>query len=195
MATAGPNAPGTMADDSAVGTTVWTDPGNVAASDDARAQANPLSGAANSSHYLKCTNFGFAIPSGATINGVTVAIERTTFSAPDASHYTRDSVLSLVKGGTVSGYNKADTATSWTSTETTISYGGAADLWGLTLTDSDVNASTFGVVLSVAQRDRFAQGNTGNVDLITITINYTAGGGGGGLSIPVAMQSYRQRRV
>lgn len=196
MATAGPNAPGTMADDSAVGARTWSNPGNAASSNNTYATIAPAPGGADGSHYLKCTNFGFAVPSGATINGVTVSIERKMDNSSGNNQYVRDSVVSLVKGGTVSGANKAITATNWPATDTSLDYGGVADLWTLALTDTDVNASTFGVVLSTTERDRFAVGGiVGYVDLITITIDYTAGGGGGGLSIPVAMQSYRQRRV
>ena len=195
MATAGPNAPGTMADDNAVGTITWATTGNVAASDNTYSTALITPGSIETSHYLKCTNFGFSIPSGDTINGITVDIERKASQNSGASYYIRDSGLYLVKGGTVSGTNKAATATNWPTTDASASYGGAADLWGVALTDTDVNASTFGVVLSVVGRDRFATGQNGYVDLITITVTYTTGGGGGGLSIPVAMQSYRQRRV
>lgn len=194
MSTAGPNAPGTMADDSAVGTVTWSTVNNATASDNAYTDARSSSAGTTTSHYVKATNFGFAIPGGATINGVTVSIERK------ASHLTagrniKDSTVSLVKGGTVSGNNKAATGTSWPTSDGVASYGGAADLWGLTLTDADVNASTFGVVLSVAINKATGKGfTTGSVDFISITIDYTTGGGGA-LSIPVASQSYRQRRV
>lgn len=184
-----------MADDAAVGTKTWATTGNVAVSDNTYSVVNVAGGAVETSHYLKCTNFGFSVPSGATINGVTVAIERKADGDSGSNLYVRDSTVQLVQGGTVSGANKAVTATNWTTTDSTASYGGAADLWTLTLADTDINASTFGVVLSVVMRDRFSSGQNGRVDLITITIDYTVGGGGGGLSIPVAMQSYRQRRV
>ena len=194
MATAGPSASGTAVDDNSVGTVTWSNPGNVAASDNTYATITAPSGAAVYAHYLKCTNFGFSVPSGATIDGVTVSIDRYMTNSSGNSQYVRDDVLRLVVGGTISGANKA-VSSNWPSTETTLVSGGAADLWTLTLSDTDVNASTFGVVLGVILRDRFAVGGVvGYVDLITITIDYTAGGGGG-LSIPAAMQSYRQRRV
>lgn len=188
MSTAGPNAPGTMTDDAAVGTVAWSNPGNVATSNDVRAIAS--SGGATS-HYLNCSNFGFAIPAGSTINGVTVSIERMS-NRLTAVRYAIDSTVSLVKGGTVSGSNKADLVAKWPLTEAVATYGGASDLWGLTLTDSDVNASTFGVVLSAFVTHDIAS-TSGQVDFISITIDYTAGAAG--VSIPVASQSYRQRRV
>jgi len=192
MATAGPNAPGTMADDNSVGTTAWANPGNVASSNNTYANADPAYSAEYvPTHYLKCTNFGFAIPAGATIDGVTVSIERR-----DDLAKTRDKVVSLVKGGGVSGDNKQNSVSFWTDaiSDETITYGGAADLWGLALTYSDVNASDFGVVLQAETLDDEDVGAIAKVDFISITITYTAGGGGG-LSIPVAMHSYRRRRV
>lgn len=188
MATAGPNAPGTMADDAAVGTKAWTNPGDVASSNNVYATANS---GGETTHYLKCTNFGFAIPGGSTINGVSVSIERKA-NRSTSGRYAKDATVSLVKGGTVSGNNKAATGTFYPTTDTVASYGSSADLWGLTLTDTDINASTFGVVLSADIADDVTS-TTASIDLITITITYTAGAGG--LSIPVAMQSYRQRRV
>lgn len=191
MATAGPNAPGTMANDSAVGSHTWSTPNNSKVSDNTYTTSSASFAA--DTNYLKATNFGFAIPSGATINGVSVSFERKkVVGAPNS---VLDSVVKLVKGGTVSGTNKSAGAT-WNNTEGTVTFGGAADLWGLTLTDTDVNASTFGVVLSATMAAITGKSAcVAYVDFISITIDYTAGGGGGGLSIPVAMHSYRRRRV
>lgn len=55
-------SPGTLADDAAVGTVAWSNPSNAASSNDSYATA---SGAGGTTHYLKATNFGFAIPAGA----------------------------------------------------------------------------------------------------------------------------------
>jgi len=123
MATAGPNAPGTMADDAAVGTTAWVNPGNVASSNNTYAIANPSYDEDYvPTHYLKCTNFGFAIPSGATIDGIQVVVERR-----DDFFGTRDKVVSLVKGGAVSGDNKKSALT-WSDniSDEIINYGGVA---------------------------------------------------------------------
>ena len=137
----GATSPGTIVDDSAVGTATWLNPSNAGASDNADASFTP-SGDGERSHYLKATNFGFSIPSGATINGIVVEIERS-----ESGGFTTDEVVKIVKGGTVSGNNKADTVTAWPGTATYKTYGSSSDLWGVTLTDEDVNASTFGVVL------------------------------------------------
>jgi hypothetical protein len=66
----------------------------------------------------------------------------------------------LVKGGVISGDNKA--TGSITTSDAYYSFGGAADLWGLTLTESDIEASGFGVVVSF--------NGTGNIN--NYTTNY-----------------------
>lgn len=70
-----------------------------------------------------------------------------------------DSSVRLVKGGVISGNNNAKTAV-WDEvkaggplTGEYIVYGGSEDLWGLTLTETDVEAATFGVVISVTTQE------------------------------------------
>ena len=167
MTTTGPNIAGTGADDSAVGTITWATPSNITADDGSEAAASVTASAIT--HYLKGTNFGFSIPSGDTIDGILVEIDRR---AQTASRIT-DVTVSIVKGGTVTGDNKA-IGTTWPTALTYQSYGGAADLWGATWTDSDINASNFGLVISCTN----SSGTVGaRVDAIRITITHTTPGG------------------
>lgn len=168
MSTAGPNLPGTGADDSAVGTTTWSNPGNITADGDVYATAAGTAGA--QTHYLKATGFGFSLPSTATVDGITVTVARKS-SQNGSLRYTNDTVVSLVKGGTVAGDNKAATSTKWPTTEADASYGGVADKWGSTWLYSDINASNFGVVLSC--KNFGASGATASVDSIKVTVTYT----------------------
>ncbi len=170
MGSEGPNNPGTMADDDAVGTTVWDNPDNAKASDDSYSSCSAA--AVVQSHYLKATNFGFSIPAGATVDGITVEIERhggTTIG---------DIIVRLVDGnGTVVGDNKL-IATNWVGDlDTYYTYGGAADTWNASLDDTDINDLDFGVVLSVEDVQRY---NEAFVDHIRITIEYTEAVAGGG---------------
>jgi hypothetical protein len=178
MTTVGPNSPASSSDVTnvtGVGDQAWSNPGNAATSNSTHATFTDSSAGSN---YLKAVNFSLSIPSGATINGITVEIKRKANLSQSGGGGARitDVTVKLVKGGTISGTNKAS-ATRWTTSEAYFTYGGAADLWGLTLTDSDVNASNFGVVLSVA--GNLADGSeTGSVDHIRITVDYTAVAGG-----------------
>lgn len=188
MASAGPNAPGTMADDSAVGTLTWSNPDNAKTSNDLYAIATNSSTAYT--HYLKATNFGFAIPAGSTINGITVSIERWgRLNTP--YYYVEDSVIKLVKAGSISGDNKSLSA-KWSQTDTVATYGGVSDLWGNTLSAEDINNAAFGVVFQariLSSKDTVQA----KVDFISITVTYTEGGGGAS-AVPVITNQYRQRR-
>lgn len=181
MTTAGPSAPGTIVSDSTIGVVAWTNPGNAASSDDSYAVASSLGSGNTTSEYLLCTNFGFSIPAGATIDGITVAVER---SATQANRM-NDNEIKIVKGGTIGSENKA-IGTSWPTSDASQSYGGASDLWSETWAYSDINATNFGVVVSAiatAAGSRDAQ-----VDLVTITIDYTEAAGG---SFPPRRQQTR----
>jgi hypothetical protein len=141
MASVGPNSPSAAATDSGTGT---IDPfgsiTNVFASDDSRSNTTAASFiAGNTTYWLKATGFGFAIPAGATITGVSVSIELLC----NLSNKTRIDQVKLVKGGTVQGNDLADEQVVPTS-ETTYTYGADGQMWGLALSESDVEASNFG---------------------------------------------------
>jgi hypothetical protein len=130
-----------------------------------------LNGANPTTHYLKATNFGLAVPAGATITGVVVEVERADLEETDAI---TDFSLRLVKGGVVSGADRAG-ADRWPpSSMETATYGESTDMWGLTLTPADVNASNFGVVLSATSA---AGAGSPAVDFIRVTVHYTASSG------------------
>lgn len=146
----GPNSPGTVTDDASYGSDSWTTPSNASASDNVYASASENSGPLNS-HYLNTTGYNFNIPASGTIDGIIVEIERKC-SSQAVNSYCKDSVIKLIKNGTVQGNNNADTVTQWSLTEAYFSYGGSSDLWGVTLTTSDINASNFGAVLGCTLR-------------------------------------------
>lgn len=169
MSTQGPNSPGTLASDSTLsGSTIaWTNPSNAAASDDSRATATVA--AAEITHYLKCTNFGFTIPDGSTIDGIEVKVERHADAAvgsdlQDHAIKLHDAVLGY------QGANKAVAAT-WDAMDTVATYGGAADTWSFSPTVSKVNQTGFGV--GIGATNVGANPTTARIDHVTITITYT----------------------
>lgn len=171
MATAGPNLAGTGADNATVGTRTWINTGNITANDGTYTNTSvAVNSNTNGSHYLKATNFGFSIPSGATIDGITVVFRRMATPIP-----AKDSQVKIVKGGTI-GSTSLHSGTNWDGTAfRSDTYGGATNLWGETWTHTDINSSTFGVVLSCLSSS-FKQTTTPRVDYVEITINYTSGG-------------------
>ena len=142
----------------------WSNPGNITANDSSYATANFSSGA--NTEYIQGTNFGFAVPAGATINGILLEVERNfqTSAAVDLS-------VRIVKGGTVVGSDKAS-ATAWTTGDVIATYGSSVDLWGTTWTATDINSSTFGAALA-ADTNTGAFG-TARVDFMRITVYFTA---------------------
>lgn len=159
---------GTVADDSSVGSFAWSNPSNATASDNSRASTATM-GSADKSHYLKCTNFGFAIPTGATINGIEVHVEWASLSGfVNARRYR----ARIVKGGTIGSSTSWDSSLSLPGSDTVETLGGSADLWGETWAASDVNGSTFGVALA-CQGPSFWWGSA-DVDHVQITVHYTS---------------------
>ncbi len=124
--------------------------------------------------YLQASNFGFSIPTGATIDGITVEFQGwTTGSSP------RPNDLNLMKAGTIVGNNDADSSTRFPSGEGAVFTGGSAtDLWGTTWTAADVNDPGFGVSLT-AFNNNASNDRPVDLDFIRVTIDYTPGGGGG----------------
>ena len=115
---------------------------------------------------LDNTNFGFAIPADATIDGIEVSVDRY-MDAGGATDY----FIKLFKAGTLVGNNKS-TGAVWpaSDTDTYVTYGGPTDLWGTTWTEADIENTNFGVALcaqaTVVRTDV-------HVDHITITVYYT----------------------
>jgi len=163
--TAGPNNP-TSGTFIAGANIDWTNPGNTTNTGDTNYATAVFGGAANTDNLLG-SNYGFAIPSGAIINGIELSVRRMT-SATNGGRITRDNVVSLVKGGVVTGNNKA-TATAYTTAFVTATYGSATDTWGTTWTPADINAANFGAVLSVNANNSL----TASVDHLRITVYYT----------------------
>lgn len=120
------------------------------------------------SDYLEITKFGFAIPIGATIDGIEVSIER---KGEDGG--IKDDVVKLIKGGVISGTNKA-TDFSWPVADEAAAYGGSADLWGLAFTEADINSDDFGVAIAVKRSTSTGSKKMASIDHFQITVYYTS---------------------
>lgn len=139
MVSSGPNSPATGADDATVGSITWVNPGNIFSSDGSYATATMT---ATPSHYLKATNFGFSIPTGATILGIKVEIEKLEAGS------VFDNEVKIVKSDGSIGTTDKSNITEWPTTEAYTTYGGSSDLWGETWTATDINSANFGAVIS-----------------------------------------------
>jgi hypothetical protein len=118
------------------------------------------------SRILFAFGFGFNIPSGATILGVTADVNRLSTAAAGV----KDSSVMLYSGNPV-GLNHASSAF-WTPNPLTATYGDSTDLWGYTLTADTINSSEFGLALIVMNNDTASQFPVASIDHITMTIYY-----------------------
>jgi hypothetical protein len=142
----------------------WTSSTNIFSSNDADASTS-LGGGVTSAN-LDATNFGFSIPSNATITGIEVRVER----GASTSSAIRDNNVQLLKAGAPVGSNKAVTGSTWGSGDSTRTYGNSGDLWATTWTPAEVNASTFG--LRFQARNSSGSSATAYVDFIDIEVHY-----------------------
>jgi hypothetical protein len=167
--TAGPNNAGTGENITGVGTIAWTGPANITTINSPYASVTvPTNDPDLITNYLQGTNYGFSIPSNVTVLGITVTINRYS---PTGTNRIRDYRVMLVKGGVIqTGTNYAATSTNWPTSIATATYGGISDLWGNTWTPADINASNFGVAVSVT--NPAAADRTGYVDYIQVTVTY-----------------------
>lgn len=171
MATQGPFVPSTVVNDSSNGGSFnWFDQGSglvaaLAAADGADYAWNDSLPGFHSVN-LKCTNFGFSIPAGATIDGILATIRKKEQAS---SSNIFDYQVRIVKGGTP-GATERKIVAEWPTAFADRLHGGATDLWGETWTPADINASAFGVAISSLTS---VNAQNASIDRIQITVYYT----------------------
>ncbi|MCC2626387.1 MAG: putative Ig protein [Thermomicrobiales bacterium] len=173
MASQGPLYPATISNVSS-GSEVneaWVNPTNIGADDGSNASVTAATfDTTDITHRLWGRAFGFSVPTDATIDGITVEVERHC-AAGSAVDF-RVQLTNAVGSGL--GTSKADTVTAWPGSATVKTYGGATDLWGATPTPADINSGGFGLMMSAQ-----ATGNNTDVhiDFVRITVHYTEAAG------------------
>ncbi|MCR4303396.1 MAG: hypothetical protein NUV63_04090, partial [Gallionella sp.] len=143
----------------------WSNAGLAVSSDGNDATASVNDG--QRTDYLQCTGYGFTIPAGATINGITVNVERASSNTG-----TQDFAMRVVKAGVI-GTTDRSTATAYPTTDAYEAHGGAADLWGTTWTVTDINAANFGAAFASQKPGSAGGARTISVDHVEITVDYT----------------------
>lgn len=170
MASQGPNVPGTVTQsgNAPENAEAWVNPNNLLADDGTETTITAATfDSPDISNRIAPHNFGFSIPATATIDGIVVDIERRCGAGSASDN--RVQLRKTAAGGPI-GTNKADTALAWPASLTVKTYGGAADSWGASWTPAEVNATEFGVVISV-QAD---SANTDvQMDVVKVTVHYT----------------------
>ena len=125
MSDTGWKSPGTMESISDYGVP-WSNPNNAKTSDNSYTVNG--GGSADGSDILKASNFGFNIPTGATIDGVIISVER--HGTNNISIYTLNQI----------GY---DIDLPIPSEDAYASFGSESELWDQELTPAIVNDSDF----------------------------------------------------
>lgn len=150
-----------------IGTVAWSNSARAVSSNNSYATAT-VDG--TTTRYLRCTGYGFAIPTGATINGITVSVERRSNRITDGG--SRDAAMRVVKAGVI-GATDRSAATIYTTADVIEAHGGAADLWGTTWTPAQINAANFGAAFAATKANAAGLSHLIIVDHVRITIDYS----------------------
>lgn len=167
MTTTGPNFPSSVSVDSSAGDWDWVSTANITAKDATYTETEEAD-QDEESYYLVVTNFGFAIASPSDVVGVTVELGGLWgVDSSDPDTYVAE--VRLVVGGVITGDDKGDDY-QLPASPADRNYGGASDDWGLSLDDSDVNSTAFGVAirLGINRLERAA------IDSISVTLETAA---------------------
>ncbi len=155
----GPTLPATAADVSLQGNT-WSNINNIKTTGSSYATCTPIPGGAPLTDYIAATNFGFSIPTNATIVGYQLTVKGFWSGSAGSGGSIQDSAIQLTTNGSAPvGNNKSNFASIGTVSNT-LTYGGSADTWGNSLTVSQVNSSTFGAMLSYSNTDSNSWSNS-----------------------------------
>jgi len=163
-------SPTTCATVTGIGTVNWSNPARAISSNNSYATAS-VDG--TTTRYLRCTGYNFAIPLGATINGITVNVERRSNRTDNGG--SRDAAMRLVKAGVIGAADRS-TATIYTTADVVEAHGGAADLWGTTWTAADINAANFGAAFAATKANAAGAAHVISVDHVSITVTFTVVG-------------------
>ena len=172
--TSGPFTGVSLTNNMAAGTVAWNSPALVSLSDNNYTQASqllPLLTTVNT-NYLVVQGLGFAIPTAATICGISVAVERSATGILNLGSYVSDASVWIMKNGSMTGTNHAS-GTNWTGSDAMATYGNSTDIWGVSWTPADINAANFGVAIAATLHAGLVGLTlTARIDRVTITVYY-----------------------
>ena len=171
MASQGANSP-SVVNNMYDGDTEIVDESNITSSDNSYAYGG--SRVPRYVGHLEIKTFGFSIPTGATIDGIVIEIERKALSNTIGGVWDND--LFIIKAdGSYGSTNKADTVNSWETADTVKSYGSSSDKWGETWTAEDINDADFGCYFNFLVEGRLdpLYNNVGYIDHVRCTVYYT----------------------
>lgn len=158
----------------------WTNPGNIATTNTSVATAQ-MSKSTSTSQILLARDFGFSIPEGSEILGITVEVDRSAIAVGDSPAIAQDGSAQLSLAGVATDADYAMLG-SWGSVESRVVYGGRQDLWGRSWTPAEVNSPDFGFGLSAVASGFISQDIasrvTARVRTVHLSVTYAPPGSG-----------------
>jgi hypothetical protein len=169
----GPNSPASSASVPFTGSDYsFDDPQNISNDDaDASTVTSVFSLFDKQTEYLQAKDFGFNIPTGASICGIEVHVVKSAANVLLNLATVTDYNVRIIKNNSLTGPNMADAA-EWSSTDTYITYGGVNDLWGTTWSPTDINSNNFGFSIAGEIVTTAALFPSARIDHISITVHY-----------------------
>lgn len=140
----------------------WTNPGNVGATGALVASVSLLAGTVSS--LLLSGNYGFALPGGVTVTGISTSFSASTTGLPGTSAVQ----IQLANSG---GSIGSSVLVPINSAMTSYTQGSPTFQWGTTLSGATVNGDVFGVTLQALQS--LGSAGTFSVNSLTVTVYYT----------------------
>lgn len=148
------------------GARAWTYTDNARTADQRYAVVEPEMGPGQVSNYLLALDFGLALPPGAVVEGIELAIVRQGFRGLGLV----DAEVRLVKDHAVQHTRNAADDEPWTRAPAP-AYGGPGDLWSQTWTREEIESPGFGAALAV-QFPKAANSDAPQVDAFSLTVHY-----------------------
>jgi hypothetical protein len=169
----GPNSPATSSSVSFSGSDYpFNDPSNALSDDkDLSVAASVFSLFNKQTEYLQVKDFGFSIPTAATICGIEVTVVKSAANVLLNLASVTDYDVRIIKSNALAGTNKAD-ADEWSSSDTYFTYGGVNDLWGTTWSPAEINSNTFGFSIAGEIETTVALFPSARIDHISMTVYY-----------------------
>jgi hypothetical protein len=173
----GPFSAGTGADKAIASGAAWSNPGGITAPGGSAAEA-PVTTRNGITDYILATNYGFALPTTAQVEGLQYDVR---LRSQNAIEYFHDNLIQAVKGGVIQTTNRARPKSSnWPDNVLGIyqyvTFGGPTDLFGTTWLYSDINLATSGLAIS-AQLEGPASSTIAFIDHVRCTVYWTDGEG------------------
>ena len=164
----GPNPPGTANNQGLIPGNQWANPNNIKVQDAVYSTVSCTNPATRNSDVLRGTNYSFAVtPASSIVTGIKVDVK----GFQDVSAATSTVYIWLTKDSTntVGMYKNFQLP----AANGFVTLGSSTDVWGSSFIGSDVNASTFGVMIQAIE----TAGTTTNfsIDFVQVTV-YVSGG-------------------